>query len=412
MPSCCMDTTGSPVWKMGLEDNLKRFGGHLESNGFNFNLLKCGMVSMVPSGRQKRIKVLQEPTIKYKGTFLPQIEIMSMWKYLDVHFEGTRAQLGGTSFEEEVARLKRAPLKPQQRIIALRDFVIPKHQHAWVLGRYSKRFFRSLDVKIRSTVREWLRLPHDVPIGFFHAGVKDGGLGIPSLQYTIPLLKLSRLNSLRRSTSAIVLEVCDGFPVQEQITVLTRALARITPGLTKNEYAAYWATKLYNSVDGKELRDVGHSSASSNCSTSHVLSGADFIHAVHTCINCLPSKIRTSRDRRAVVDTRCRGGCGREETTYHTIQQCFRTHGGRILRHNKLVDVLADSLASKGWSIMKEPHIRTSVGLRKPDLICSKGEAVKVIDAQVVPGNSLDAAHTNKTNKYRTIQGFNDAVRT
>jgi hypothetical protein len=55
--------------------------------------------------------------------------------------------------------------------------------------------------------------------------------------------------------------------------------------------------------------------------------------------------------------------------------------------------------------------MRTSVGLRKPDLICKKGNEIKVIDAQVVSGSSLDAAHTNKTNKYRDISGFDDAVR-
>jgi len=398
--------------KLGLEENLARFGGNLESSGLKFNLLKCGVVSMVPSGRQKRIKVLDGPTIKYGDQFLPQVDLKSMWKYLGVQFEGPALQTGTTTLVEELAKLTRAPLKPQQRLIVLREFLIPSHQHAWVLGRFNKRYFRKLDVQVREKVRGWLRLPHDVPIGFFHASVKDGGLGIPSLQYTIPMLKLSRLMGLRRSTSTIVAEVLADFPTQELITILTRALVGVTPELTKNGLAAYWATKLHESVDGKELRDVVHTSASSNwlSSTSHVLSGADFIHAVHTRINCLPSKVRTTRGRRTVADIRCRGGCESTETTYHTIQQCHRTHGVRILRHDKLVEVLTDSFASLGWRFWKEPHLRTSVGLRKPDLIVHKGNAINVIDAQVVAGSSLEAAHAAKINKYRTCQGFSDCV--
>ncbi len=398
--------------KLGLEENLASFGGDLESNGLKFNLLKCGVVSMVPSGRQKRLKVLDGPNIKYGSHFLPQIDLKSMWKYLGVQFEGPALQTGSSTIVDEMARLTRAPLKPQQRLIVLREFIIPKHQHAWVLGRFNKRYFAKLDVQVREKVRGWLRLPHDVPIGFFHASVKDGGLGIPSLKYTIPLLKLSRLIGLRRSTSTIVEAVLADFPTQELLTVLTRALVGVTPELTKNGLAAYWATKLHDSVDGKELRDVKHCSASSNwlSSTSHVLSGADFIHAVHTRINCLPSKVRTSRGRRTVLDTRCRAGCESTETTYHTIQQCHRTHGVRILRHDKLVEVLSDSLASSGWRFWKEPHLRTSSGLRKPDLICCKGTAIKVIDAQVVSGSALEAAHAAKINKYRTCQGFSDCV--
>jgi hypothetical protein len=105
--------------KGGLEDNLVRFGDHLESNDLNFNLLKCGVVSLVPSGRQKRIKVITEPHIRYNDTLLPQIGIQDLWKYLGVQFKGVAAQIGGDSLLKDVGRLRLAPLKPQQRLAIL-----------------------------------------------------------------------------------------------------------------------------------------------------------------------------------------------------------------------------------------------------------------------------------------------------
>jgi hypothetical protein len=399
--------------KMGLEDNIGRFGSHLASNGLAFNLAKCGVVSLVPSGRQKRIKMLTDPTIQYQGTYIPQVGVLDMWKYLGVSFEGVKACLGGKSIIDDIEKVSRAPLKPQQRLEILREFVIPKYQHAWVLGRFDRKHFKIIDVKVRAVVRKWLRLPNDVPLGFFHANIKDGGLGIPALQYAVPLWKIGRLRSLQRSTCPVSRAAADSQNVRQQTDRLLRVLIGLTPDTSKTGLATYWKNRLHDSVDGKELRDVCHTTASSNWlrSSSHVLSGADYVHAVHVRINCLPSRSRTSRGRVTADGTLCRGGCGRVETTYHTIQECFRTHGGRVLRHNKLVDVLACSLASKGWTVLKEPHMRTSVGLRKPDLICKKGNEIKVIDAQVVSGSSLDAAHTNKTNKYRDISGFDDAVR-
>lgn len=38
----------------------------------------------------------------------------------------------------------------------------------------------------RGRVCKWLRLPHDTPTNYFHAPIKDGGLGMPSLEHSIP----------------------------------------------------------------------------------------------------------------------------------------------------------------------------------------------------------------------------------
>jgi hypothetical protein len=90
-----------------------------------------------------------------------------------------------------------------------------------------------------------------------------------------------------------------------------------------------------------------------------------------------------------------------QETTAHTIQQCHRTHGGRIERHNCVARFVAKSMESRGWRVHEEPNIRTSVGLRKPDIIAVKGGVGVIVDAQVVSGRiPLNDAHYEKRKKY------------
>jgi hypothetical protein len=76
----------------------------------------------------------------------------------------------------------------------------------------------------------------------------------------------------------------------------------------------------------------------------------------------------------------------------------FPTQELLTVRHDKLVEVLTDSFGNTGWRFWKEPHLRTSVGLRKPDLIVHKGNTINAIDAQVVAGSSLEATHADKIN--------------
>ena len=49
-----------------------------------------------------------------------------------------------------------------------------------------------------------MSLPHDRPLGYFHAHCSDGGLGSPSFVTTVPGMILDRLTAMSESTSAAV----------------------------------------------------------------------------------------------------------------------------------------------------------------------------------------------------------------
>ena len=45
----------------------------------------------------------------------------------------------------------------------------------------------NLLIMVRALVRHWMALPNDIAIGYFHAPVSQGELGIPSLRWLAPL---------------------------------------------------------------------------------------------------------------------------------------------------------------------------------------------------------------------------------
>ncbi|KAK7869437.1 hypothetical protein R5R35_008165 [Gryllus longicercus] len=99
-------------------------------------------------------------------------------------------------------------------------------------------------------------------------------------------------------------------------------------------------------------------------------------------------------------DVKCRAGCQETETAAHVIQNCHRTHGGRVLRHNAVCHVLAAGLRRAGWSV-EEPVIPTREGNRKPDMVCYKEDTATVIDTQIVSADSsLNDSHQRKRNYY------------
>lgn len=99
--------------------------------------------------------------------------------------------------------LKKAPLKPYQRLDILKTFLVPKLTHKLVLGNAHSNTIKRLNVVVCSAVRNWLHLPKDTPFGFLHASIKDGGIGIPCFRTSVPLLQKARYSKILTSSNEI-----------------------------------------------------------------------------------------------------------------------------------------------------------------------------------------------------------------
>jgi len=398
----------------GLQENLTRFDNAFKVNGLSINAKKTGVLSMVASGRDKKVKIVTTPSFTLGGAWIAQRSPVDVWAYLGCMYQGAREYANDPPLAQAIEQLTRAPLKPQQRLRLLRDCLLPRYYHRWVVGTVSAKTLKGMDIVVRTAVRRWLRFPHDVPAGYFHAPIQSGGLGMPLLRTLIPILKYNRLRRLCQSTLPAARAAAETTFVARQLVWCENQMrvrgSRVSTTAELRQHCTAW---LRESCDGNGLREAESSAKLSSYWVSggaDSIPGADYVHYHHIRAQCIPSRARVSRGREG-RNVHCRAGCLEVETPAHCVQRCFRTHGGRILRHNDLCRQVGNFLQQKGWQVDAELAYSTSAGLRRPDLTVVKGGEAVVVDAQVVSSETaLDVSHQRKVHKYRSSDDLADLV--
>lgn len=395
----------------GLQHNLDKLTEALGCYGLEVNIRKTNVLSIVPVGKEKKISIPTDSLFNIKGTCLKQIGVLDEWKYLGIHFRGPKVCSKTSDLSINMAKVGKAPLKPQQKLFLLKYFVLPKYVHSMVLGGIGKVALASLDVLTRNSVREWLKLPHDTPVPYFHAPVKSGGLGLPCLSIDVARMRLQRMNRFINTESSTANAVSRSGFYDVCKSECFRVLEAIgfAGEVNKFDIFKYWETELEKRIDTADLLQSKHCSESNSwiLSKSNWLSGRDYVHSHQIRVGSLPSLARRSRGCDGELN--CRAGCSQSETNYHVIQQCCRTKGGRSLRHNLIVDILHSEF-SRDFVVHKEPHIKTFEGLRKPDLILTDGSTAMVIDVHIVHGGNMEADRSDKVNKYRNVPYISELI--
>lgn len=386
----------------GLQALIDIATKYLKSCGMTINAGKSLTIGIRANAKLKKTAVDVQTKFHCEGRTLRTLGRGEEIKYLGIKFtpEGRSRFTPQSVICPSLEKLTQAPLKPQQRLFALRFGLIPRVYYHLALGDVTISALKKVDVQVRQAVRKWLNLPHDVPTAYFHAEVKDGGLGIPSLRWTAPLHRMGRLTSLQGRHVQLRDEEMDRY-LDEEIEKCKRRLRDGTPMLQMDDVKKRWAERLYESVDGKALRgsDLTPQQHRWIADGTRILQGRDFIKCVKARIGAIPTRSRTTRGRYA--DRRCRAGCAAQETLNHIVQHCHRTHGMRIKRHDAIAAYIARNMRRQGYQVQLEPIFQTDDGLRKPDLVATMGRTTIVVDAQVVSEQTnLDEAHQRKVDYY------------
>lgn len=391
----------------GLQSSIDAMTARLASFGLRVNIEKSSTLSLVPSGREKKIKVIEESLFEIDNIGLRAIGVIDTWKYLGVNFAGSKILEKEYCLASDLDKITKAPLKSYQRLRILCGAVIPKYLHTLVLGRVSTGKLKGMDLLIRSYVKRWLYFPKDLPTAYLYARVRDGGLGVFNLSLQVPLIKKMRLMRFINSEFETAQSIRQSQFVKRQLEWCDERLVSVGTNVTRERLSKYWRDVLYGMVDTNDLKDASKDSASN----SWVVDRAhEYIHYHHIRAGCLPSKARTARGRER--DRLCRAGCVASETNYHIVQQCQRSHGGRCLRHDRIVDMLYSNLNNRAnCKVIREPRFKTVDGLRKPDLLISKGNKTIVVDVQVVGGRDMKRDYLQKCNKYREVRGLDTLIK-
>ena len=386
----------------GMQDLLDVAADYLYTAGLEPNANKCASIAVRTIPKEKKVAIDPKITFQIRGRAIPTLRRSSEWVYLGVPFtpEGRVLNNIRSTLDTKLAKLTKAPLKPQQRLWILRNSVIPSMLYLLTTGAIHIGTLRAMDKNIRQAVRRWLNLPPDCVNAYFHADVSDGGLGIPSLRWIAPLQRGRRLEELKTS-SYIYGTTADSFLLKELEVVKRRLTEGSTTYNNSRQIGARWASLLFKSADGKGLRESNRVKHQHNWvkEGTRFLSGRDYLNSIKLRINALPTRSRTTRGRRR--DRLCRAGCGTPETLNHILQQCHRTHGMRVRRHDQIIKYVARGLANRNFRVEVEEARTADSGHRKPDIVASRDGHCLVLDAQVVSEQSnLDDANARKIAKY------------
>jgi hypothetical protein len=378
----------------------------LNKGGLEVNHVKCAALRIEVNRKSKKW-FINPSLISIQGCPIPVIDWSNSYKYLGINIGGVRRE---ANMKDKLAAglhaISSAPIKPQQKIFTLKTILIPQLVHKLTFGTINKSSLKALDKNIRHHIRLWLHLPKDTTDAYIHAHIDDGGLGVPSLVHLTSRLKCSRIEALNKSKDQAVRAILDTSFARQFIQKWSQPtkISHHYVGSKPAERRA-WQETLYTSHDGKGLK--WHNlvpTAHSWLKGCPAMPGRDYINYIKVRGNLLSTKTRCSRGNRD-VNTSCNMGCTEAESLVHILQRCYKTQGFRILRHDRLVKLLADESSKIGYISTKEPRIHTTAGLKKPDIILHKDNQAFIVDAQVVTdATPLDVAHSNKIAHYDNDQ--------
>lgn len=397
----------------GMQYNLDQAAVAMTDLSFEVNTNKSFGLSLLYDGKEKKMYIPTRQQFAVNGAYLKQIDAKDTWSYLGVQFEGVKVKGIKSDLIKNLSKLEKAPLKPQQKYTLFRLHLITKYYHQMILGSLSATALSIMDGIIRHSVRGWFKFPNDSPIAYFYARVKSGGLSIPCLSLDVFRWRLSRMERFIKTESEVAIALSKTAYYTRAKLECENALCIIdSASFEKDDVIKYWETKLEEKIDTKDLTQCKNCSESTSYlwSKSRQISGREYIRFQRIRLGTLPSLERRARGRDK--EHKCRAGCNQSETNYHVIQQCKRSHGGRVLRHNNLLDILVEELSTNtGLLVNREARFDTRDGLRIPDLILTDGPNAMVIDVHIVRGEDMAKARRDKIDKYQRIKDLSDLIK-
>ena len=401
--------------KVELVKQVEALERAMASLGMVLNAGKCGTIRIACDSHRKRTWVDPSSFLEVNGGPVPSLGLKDTYRYLGMQFSpaGIRCKVS-SQLETGLKNIGSAPVDPQQRLFALREVLLPQLAHQLVLGVTTGKALKELDRQIRARVRSWAHLPHDTPLGVFHAKIRDGGLGIPCLGTEVPRWRAARLQRLYQQTDHPLI----GWLLEREDVV--RRFRKQTAGVRppgwgkiltcRQESIDYWKHRLIQSVDNKGLEYASLSKGSSDWvrAPTGLFRGGEFVKALAVRHATLKTRLRASRRGRGggYLDARCPSCKDQLHSLSHISQVCGRTHGHRVARHDSVVTVLERAANKRGLRVVREPIIRSGVTLKdslKPDLIIFKKNDVWIIDPTIVSDRAdLRRQDEAKRQKYTT----------
>ncbi|KAK3911657.1 Retrovirus-related Pol polyprotein from type-1 retrotransposable element R2 [Frankliniella fusca] len=178
----------------GMQRHVRRLERWLASNAMEVNVAKCKALQYVKVPTAKRLAVVTRPMFHINETAVQCLEVGSQLQYLGLTYSERGAQQPGPrNLQVLLERLRKAALRPWQKMSILRTYLLPRLYHTLQGPKVDSKSLKFLDGLVKSFVKVVLHPPKTTPDAFLYARVKEGGLGLPLLHLQIPTVYRRRL---------------------------------------------------------------------------------------------------------------------------------------------------------------------------------------------------------------------------
>jgi hypothetical protein len=309
---------------------------------------------------------------------IPNVDAFNAFRYLGHEFGHKGVEKPSIlNLAAWLQNIKKAPLKPDQKLTLLKQFVIPRLLYGFQNPNVITRTLRDGDRLICKAVKGLYHLNAHTAHALIHACVRNGGLGVLELRRAIPRIFLGRLSTLVEKVGDRVLSsVLQG----DRVRSLMNRLSGMAGDVAES---AHWREKIASGVLSKGVEQASEDSSSRLWISDKPArwSGRDHVRPVQLRTANLPTKAIPSVP---VGQRRYRHDCATDEFIAHVLQTCPLTHGSRIRRHNEVVAKISRHCETRGCTVEEEPHVRSPCGqLFKPDLaVHLPGGQVLITDVQ------------------------------
>ena len=408
--------------EIGMQQLLSTTEKFLSARGLDLNVKKCVAICLRKAGKAKKSQIA-DSSVRNPPCFMVNREpirllgVNDQCKYLGIQY----TPLGAVDPRVAVSKLKlaltslsKAPLKPQQKVLMLRSYLIPRFIHTFTHTECYPKLMGQQDRLIRRWLKQTLRLPLTVCTEFFYLPIKEGGLGIGKLYDIIGAAKV-RLHAMFGKSG----DACLKYLVETQGSAMHARWCQALKlsyrpstadlvsrkNLVQDESRARLAATVHGG--GSEVFRASPITNQWLGGQTRLLKGSTYIRSIQMRTNTIPTRVTTSRGQSTIKTCR---RCGlADETLIHILQTCPITQGMRCQRHNNVCRKVAEKLRSKGFQVFAEqgipsPGLQTNIS--RPDLIARRDDEALVLDVTCVyetGKDSLHDAYRRKVHRYESL---------
>ncbi|KAK3920932.1 Retrovirus-related Pol polyprotein from type-1 retrotransposable element R2 [Frankliniella fusca] len=356
-----------------------------------------------------------DPGIKILGEAIPQARPEDVLTYLGVSVSPWRDGVTLKGFEgrvgEALRRLKALALKPEQKLLILKENLMSHWQYQLTAAGPTRAFLKRVDSIIRSWTKELLRLPSSTTTWLFYSRCADGGLGLQCYEDSIPRYILSQGLKLRTSKDALCRAVGESDHYTERLQNAARKVRVEWPSSEKEitkakhrQQKGYLRAWSMLKAQGKAVQSF-RGDGIGNCwlRDPSLLKSSRLITALQMRANVCADKVSLSKIRQN-AGVMCRKCKVLPETLGHILGQCLETKSDRLARHDEIKHFINQRMTEKGGTeVMLEERLRLPNGeVRQPDLIVKNQKGAFVVDVTVrIEGNGFtQLASKSKLERY------------